>query len=107
MLDRLSKKSENLFDKLRNAEMSLTPELMDTIMAATQGVRSMFGELSQASQPRAAQPEVIAALRAALVINEEIKPEPMPGAAPQVAKASVVTSSPEAPPRDLSRIASS
>ena len=58
--------TENLFDKLRNAEMHLTPELMDTIMAATQGVRNMFGELSQASQPRAAQPEVIAALRLAL-----------------------------------------
>ena len=58
--------TENLFDKLRNAEMGLTPELMDTIMAATQGVRYMFGELSQASQPRPAQPEVIAALRVAL-----------------------------------------
>ncbi len=59
--------TENLFDKLRNAEMSLTPELMDTIMAATQGVRNMFGELGQSTQPRPAQPEVIAALRAALV----------------------------------------
>lgn len=58
--------TENLFDKLRNAEMHLTPELMDTIMAATQGVRNMFGELAQASQPRQAQPEVIAALRSAL-----------------------------------------
>ncbi len=39
--------TENLFDKLRNAEMTLTPGLMDTIMAATQGVRNMFGELAQ------------------------------------------------------------
>ncbi len=58
--------TENLFDKLRNAEMSLTQELMDTIMAATQGVRNMFGELSQAMQPRPAEPSVLAALRAAL-----------------------------------------
>jgi two-component system chemotaxis sensor kinase CheA len=58
--------TENLFDKLRTAEMRLTPELMDTIMAATQGVRSMFSELAQATQPRPAQPQVIAALRAAL-----------------------------------------
>ena len=43
--------TENLFDKLRNAEMRLTPELMDTIMASTQAVRSMFSELSQAVQP--------------------------------------------------------
>ena len=58
--------TENLFDQLRNAEMHLTPELMDTIMAATQGVRNMFGELGQAVQPRPAEADVIAALRAAL-----------------------------------------
>ena len=58
--------TENLFDKLRNGEMSLTPELMDTIMAATQGVRNMFGELSQGTQPRPALPEVISTLRHAL-----------------------------------------
>ena len=58
--------TENLFDKLRNAEMQLTPELMDTIMAATQGVRTMFGELAQAVQPRPAPSDVIHALRVAL-----------------------------------------
>ncbi|MBK7425067.1 MAG: chemotaxis protein CheA [Propionivibrio sp.] len=58
--------TENLFDQLRNAQMRLTPELMDTIMAATQGVRNMFGELAQTSLPRPAQAEVIAALRTAL-----------------------------------------
>ena len=90
--------TENLFDKLRNAEMHLTPELMDTIMAATQGVRSMFGELSQAVQPRPASPEVIHALRVAL--NEEEPGETV--AAPQAVApavsdtgASVVT--PQAP----------
>ena len=39
---------------------------MDSIMAATQGVRRMFGELSQLSQPRAAPEDLIAELRAAL-----------------------------------------
>ena len=73
--------TENLFDKLRNAEMHLTPELMDTIMAATQGVRNMFGELSQASQPRPAQPEVIAALRMALEGDAHAE-EPVPAVAP-------------------------
>ena len=48
--------TENLFDKLRNGEMPLTPELMDVIKAATQDVRNMFGELSQATQPRPASP---------------------------------------------------
>ena len=58
--------TEHLFDHLRNGELPLTPELMDTIMAATQCVRSMFGELAQAVQPRPAEAQVIAALRAAL-----------------------------------------
>ena len=38
--------TENLFDRLHNGEMQLSPELMDIIMAATKGVRDMFGELS-------------------------------------------------------------
>jgi two-component system chemotaxis sensor kinase CheA len=58
--------TENLFDRLRNGELNLTPEAMDIIMAATKGVREMFGELSQAVQPRAADPGVIAALRSVL-----------------------------------------
>jgi len=58
--------TENLFDRLRNGELELTPELMDIIMAATKGVRDMFGELGQMVQPQAADPAVIAALQGAL-----------------------------------------
>ncbi|HNP05784.1 MAG TPA: chemotaxis protein CheA, partial [Rhodocyclaceae bacterium] len=58
--------TENLFDRLRNAELHLSPELMDTIMAATKGVREMFGELSQGVQPQSADPGVLGALHAAL-----------------------------------------
>jgi len=58
--------TENLFDRLRNGELELTPELMDVIMAATKGVREMFGELGQMVQPQAADPSVIAALQGAL-----------------------------------------
>ena len=58
--------TENLFDRLRNGELELTPELMDVIMAATQGVRDMFGELAQSVQPQPADPAVLAALQGAL-----------------------------------------
>src|SRR5574343_575358 len=58
--------TENLFDKLRNGELEITPEIMDVIMAATKGVRDMFGELGQMVQPQPAAPEVIAALNSAL-----------------------------------------
>jgi two-component system chemotaxis sensor kinase CheA len=78
--------TENLFDQLRNGEMHLTPELMDTIMAATQGVRNMFGELAQAVMPRSADAHVIGALRAALE-----------GAHGDIAPAAVSTEAPPAP----------
>lgn len=71
--------TENLFDRLRNAELHLTPELMDVIMAATKGVREMFGELSQGVQPQSAETEVLAALHTAL---GEGAPAPAPAAAP-------------------------
>lgn len=58
--------TENLFDRLRNGELELTPELMDVIMAATKGVREMFGELGQMVQPQPADPDVLAALQGAL-----------------------------------------
>ena len=71
--------TENLFDKLRNGEMPLSPELMDVIMAATQGVRVMFGELAQATQPRPAQPGILDALRHALEDGGRVAaPEPAP-----------------------------
>ncbi|MDP2752390.1 MAG: chemotaxis protein CheA [Rhodocyclaceae bacterium] len=58
--------TENLFDKLRTFEMSLSPELMDLIMAATAGVRSMFDTLERGSQPRTADPALLDGLKAAL-----------------------------------------
>lgn len=58
--------TENLFDKLRNDELQLTPELMDLIMSATQGVREMFGELTQSVQPQPADPALLDALRAVI-----------------------------------------
>jgi two-component system chemotaxis sensor kinase CheA len=58
--------TENLFDKLRNGELSMSASLMDVIMAATGEVRTMFGALGQSIQPGAAPAELIASLQAAL-----------------------------------------
>ena len=66
--------TENLFDKLRNGERKLSPDLMDTIMAATQGVRHMFGEIGQGLQPGPAAAEIIADLQTALVGGDGAKP---------------------------------
>ena len=67
--------TENLFDKLRNGELSLNAELMDTIFAATGEVRQMFGYLSQNRQPEAAPPHLIAALHAALEGKPAVAPQ--------------------------------
>lgn len=79
--------TENLFDKLRNDELQLTPELMDLIMSATQGVREMFGELTQSVQPQPADPALLDALRA-VIQGGGVKPAaPAPAAAAPAAEA--------------------
>jgi two-component system, chemotaxis family, sensor kinase CheA len=63
----LCHRTENLFDKLRNGELTLSTGLMDVIMDATGTVvRNMFSALSQAAQPDAADPALIDSLEAAL-----------------------------------------
>lgn len=86
----LCHRTENLFDKLRNGELALSPELMDSILAATGTVRNMFGDLSQSVQPGPADPVLIANLEAAL----SGKPVSSPAAAP----ATPVASTPEPAP---------
>lgn len=81
--------TENLFDRLRTGASHLTPELMDVIMAATQGVRNMFGELAQGVMPRAADPSLIASLKSSL------SDQPAP---PATAPAAPVAQAPIAPP---------
>lgn len=83
--------TENLFDKLRNNQLTLSAELMDVIFAATAEVRKMFGALQQSQQPAAAPAEVIQALKDALEgrqVAATAKPAPAsPAAAPAAASA--------------------
>ena len=58
--------TENLFDKLRNGELEITPEAMDVILAATGVVREMFGSLEAGSQPAPADAALIDSLRRAI-----------------------------------------
>ncbi len=62
----LCHRTENLFDKLRTAELSLTPDIMDVIMAATGVVRDMFGHLGQAQVPPPAEKQLLDALDAVI-----------------------------------------
>src|SRR4030066_335968 len=58
--------TENLFDKLRNSELILTPVLLDVILAATGEVRLMFNDLGKSVQPQAAPADMLTSLEAAL-----------------------------------------
>lgn len=80
-LVRLCHLTENLFDKLRNGELTLTPETLDAILAATAEVREMFGSLSQGSQPDAADLKLMAALQAVIdgKAPDLAKPDAAPG----------------------------
>jgi len=86
----LCHRTENLFDKLRNGELALNPELMDIIMAATASVRAMFDELGQAVQPKPAPAKLITGLDNALAGNAVAVAAPqiaVPASAPSVAPA--------------------
>ncbi len=86
--------TENLFDRLRNGEIHITGELMDVIMAATAGVRDMFGMLERGVQPDPADPDVLARLKAALA-GEPLNPAAAP-VAPVASPAAVVAAAPPA-----------
>ncbi|MDR0673195.1 MAG: chemotaxis protein CheA [Zoogloeaceae bacterium] len=80
----LCHRTETLFDKLRNGELALSPELMDMILAATKGVRDMFGELSSGVQPAPAPVELLAFLKSAA--EGQAAPEAAPPPPPQAAE---------------------
>lgn len=67
--------TENLFDKLRNGELTLSFEIMDAIMDATGTVRDMFDELEQMTQPRSADPALIERLRLAIAGELDVSGE--------------------------------
>ena len=85
--------TENLFDRLRNNEMSIDGELMDVIMAATGSVRTMFDMLERGLQPDSADPSLLAKLKAALAAKKG-------STAAAVATAPVAVASPAAPAGD-------
>lgn len=58
--------TESLFDKLRTAELLITPEMMDVILAATGSVRDMFNELERGVQPGPASVKLIDLLKLAV-----------------------------------------
>ncbi len=55
-------KAENLFDLLRNGELSISPELMDVVLQALDAVNVMFDAVRNGFNPEPADPALIQAL---------------------------------------------
>ncbi len=86
--------TENLFDKLRNRELTLTAELMDVIFAATSEVRRMFDALHQHLQPHAAPAQILENLKLALSGNPVEKISAVESKKGEAIKADTVVSVP-------------
>lgn len=70
--------TENLFDKLRNEELVLSPELLDVILDATNEVKLMFGDLKKLKQPNKAPDNILSALKSNLEGKQVVKVKNMP-----------------------------
>lgn len=104
----LCHRTENLFDKLRNSEIQLSPEVMDVILEATGVVRDMFDVLRQGRMPESADPMLLEALDRALKADQPITvvqldplptpvapPPPQPVAPPPAAAAPAAAGAPD------------
>jgi two-component system chemotaxis sensor kinase CheA len=94
----LCHRTENLFDKLRNGELQLNPEIMDEILAATGVVRDMFGAMSQSRLPAPVDPALLQALDNVLqgkMASAVSVPEPVKTTASLPASTPAIVASPE------------
>lgn len=56
--------AENAFDELRKGKISISPELMDVVLQATDAVKAMFDVVTKRQFPEPADPEIIKKLHA-------------------------------------------
>lgn len=90
--------TENLFDKLRNGELKVNPEIMDAILSATGSVRDMFGYLEGGQQPPAADEGLIDSLRRALAGELDGTDDDAPAAEAPAAPAAAASAASEGGP---------
>ncbi|HEX4327210.1 MAG TPA: chemotaxis protein CheA [Burkholderiales bacterium] len=72
----LCHRTENLFDQFRSDKLSLTPEMLDVILAATGEVKRMMGEMSGFTSPQPAPAELLEALDTCLKGEAPVRKKP-------------------------------
>lgn len=101
--------AESLFDELRNARISMSPDLMDAVLQAYDEITSMFDTVKNAQQPDPAPQELIDRLHALAAGGAAPAAAPAaaaPAAAPEPAPAPAPAPEPEpaAPAGDVDDI---
>ncbi|HEY1328110.1 MAG TPA: chemotaxis protein CheA [Casimicrobiaceae bacterium] len=72
-------RTETLFDRLRKRDLTLTPDMMDAILAATAAVRAMFDEIARHGSASDADVDLVATLERWAQAGKVAQP-PMPAA---------------------------
>lgn len=94
-------RAETLLDLLRSGKLTLTPEVLDIILAATGEVRRMFDEMAGFVQPDPAPAELIAQLEAVAAGETIGAPKPpapaQPAAEAEAAPPAAAVAKPAAP----------
>ncbi|WP_406667041.1 chemotaxis protein CheA [Gallaecimonas sp. GXIMD1310] len=84
--------AENVFDLLRNHQLTVTPDLMDVVLQALDIINDMFAQIQERVIPGPADPELLENLHRlcngeAVVIDDtaepESEPEPEPASVPE------------------------
>ncbi|MFW1677693.1 chemotaxis protein CheA [Pontibacter sp. JAM-7] len=91
--------AENLFDMLRNGEISVTPELMDVVLQALDALNLMFESVHAGEDPQQADPQLIATL-GAFAAGQAPAASSAPASAPPVAETSAAAAEQATMPTD-------
>ena len=97
-------KAENLFDLLRNGELSVNSDLMDVVLQALDAVNAMFENVRSGEEPEHASPELLQALKdfaegkqAAVPVAPQSAPAAKPQAPAEPAAEAPASSNPNTP----------
>ncbi|GAA0689024.1 chemotaxis protein CheA [Marinobacterium maritimum] len=94
-------KAENLFDLLRNGELSVSSELMDVVLQALDAINAMFESVRAGEEPDHASPALLQALvnfaEGGAPAPAPVTPAPAPAEPPPAAPESVVAETPANP----------
>ena len=70
--------TENLFDKLRNGQVSLNSEMMDVVLQALDQVNAMFAQVQNREEPESAPPDLLMRLEQLLHGGSSVAPAAEP-----------------------------